>query len=91
MHKFSRKDQIKFINCLVGVHDLKCECNKPAYHSFEILAKQLAPELTTEEKDHLKKCLGTTTTDAAVGDHGDDFGDDLETVFADDITEEETG
>lgn len=89
MHKFTKRDQIKFVNCLVGIHDFKCECEKPALHSFKILAQQLGPELTKDEKIEVQKCLGLTTTEK--DDHGEDFGDDLETVFADDITEEDDG
>lgn len=81
MHKFTKKDQIQLVNLFVGGHDLKCQCDKPALHSAEILLKQLSGELTSSEKQHLQKCLGTTTDHTE--ENGGVTGEDLEALFAD--------
>lgn len=66
----------------MAIHDLKCECNEPAVHSLQILLNQLKPELTSTQKQEIKKCLGTT------GDQEDEdggvTGEDLERIFAED-------
>lgn len=87
MSKLSRKDQIKIVNSFVSTHDLKCECDKPALHCAEILIKQLKDELTTDEKDHLKSCLGTATDHTE--DNGGVTGEDLEKLFAEDGGDDE--
>lgn len=82
---------LEFVNTFVHVHDLGCSCNKPTVHCLLMLCEQLRNELTTEEKQQIAKCLGiTTTTDAAAATAQDiDFGEDLEKLFAEDITEED--
>lgn len=89
MHKLTRAQQIKFTNCTVGLHDCLCDCDKPALHSATILLKQLAPELLQEEKDHLKRCLGTTT--GPVEEECGVTGEDLEKLFAEDTGEDLDG
>ncbi len=79
----NKKDQLKFINCVMGIHDLKCECSNPLFHSTNILLKQLAPELQKQEKQQLKKCLGEEDTTNAEEDIGLTTGD-LEQLFAED-------
>lgn len=84
MHKFSKKDQIQLVNCFVGIHDIKCNCEKPAVHCAEVILKQLNTELTPQEKEHLKSCLGTTTDPTATTEeNGGVTGEDLEALFAD--------
>ncbi len=85
---FSTKEsQLKFINCVVGCHDLCCTCYNPLYHSCKIILNQLAPELTKEDKHQLKQCLGedTTTKDDDIGV----TGEDLEKLFAQDDGEDD--
>ncbi len=76
----NKKDQLKFINCVIGCHDLVCECYNPLMHSTKILLKQLAPELQEPEKLQLKKCLGEEPTTAEEEETGFDIGD-LEKLF----------
>ncbi len=75
----------QLINTFVGNHDLICMCDNPAYHSLQILIKQLKPELKQEEIKQLQLCLGeeTTTTAANAEDTGIDIGD-LEKLFGED-------
>lgn len=85
MSKISRKDSIKITNAFVAIHDLKCECDEPAVHSLKILLKQLEPELTSQQKQEIKKCLGTTTVQEE--EDGGVTGEDLERIFAEDTGE----
>ncbi len=87
MTSLSKPKQIQFMNCIVGIHDFACKCSSPALHSAKIILKQLNPDLTEEERNQLKKCLGTTTdrTDAA----GDAAGEDLEAVFGEAFDEDD--
>lgn len=77
-----KKNQLKFINSVVGIHDFTCNCNNPGFHCLKILAQQIGPELNTTDKDTIKKCLGDHSTADAVEDTGIDPGD-LEKLFGD--------
>lgn len=79
----NKKDQLQFINCVINVHDLKCECQNPLFHATRILLKQLAPEITQQEKQQLQQCLGDPATTTTVEDTGFDTGD-LEKLFGED-------
>lgn len=79
------------INGFIHFHDMVCNCNGPAKHCLNILIKKLAPELSTQEKQQIQKCLTTTTTEDADGD-ADPFGlGDLEDLFAEGTTEDVPG
>lgn len=82
----SKQQNLQLINCFVGCHDLTCHCNNPAFHCLSILIKQLKPELKKQEKEQIQKWLGTTEEDVT---HTEDFGEDLETLFAEDIGEDD--
>lgn len=83
-----KQQQLKWTNWLVHAHDMLCDCPKPLEHTAVLIFQQ-EPELqfTTPEKDLIKKCISS--------DHGedagavDDFGDDLEDLFKDDIGDED--
>lgn len=81
----------QLINAFVGSHDLLCNCNEPAFHCLQILTKNLAPELSKNNKDQLIQCLGTTTTAATAGGEEDLGIEDLEKLFAEDGTDDDTG
>lgn len=87
----SKELQLKFTNILHHLHDLACECNQPLLHSTKLILTKLNPELTTEERKQLQKCLGSTQEGDATGAEDIDFGEDLETLFADDIEDATTG
>lgn len=89
----TKQKQLQLINGFVQQHDYLCICKKPAFHCLKILTEQLAPELSEPEKQQIKQCLGTTTTDTAT-DRGEeeDIGlEDLEKLFENDPTEDDTG
>lgn len=90
-----RKIQLQLTNLNVGIHDLICSCQQPAFHTSKILLKQLSGELTKQQKSELKRCLGTEEdTPQDGGDHAIvalDFGDDLEKIFQDSATEDNDG
>ncbi len=76
-----RRDELKFINIICGVHDTLCDCYSPVQHASKILQKHLEQQ----------QCHTDTTTAAVEDDHGLDFGEDLEKLFAQDtdVTEED--
>nr|QMI58088.1 ORF2 [Torque teno virus] len=85
----NKKNQLKFINCVVGCHDLLCECYNPLFHSAKIILKQLEPEITPQEKQQLQECLGTKdTTKEEDATTGIDIGD-LEKLFEEDAGEDD--
>lgn len=90
--KNNKRQELKLMNSFITSHDLTCECNHPAFHVLQVITKQLAKELTTEEKNQIKKCLGDGT-DHVTGeeDTTPDIGEDLEKLFEGDFTEEDTG
>lgn len=79
----------QLINTWIGNHDLVCLCKNPAYHTLQILASKLGPELNPTERKQIKLCLGDEPTTAATAEDPD-IGD-LETLFAEDHTEEDDG
>lgn len=79
-----KKLQLLITNSLIHAHDLACDCNDPTYHSTLLIVQQLGQEFTPEQQQQLKKCLGTTTEETTTDDHGDDFGKEIEGLFADD-------
>ncbi len=86
------KLQKTLTNAIVGCHDLACNCPEPALHSIKLLATQLSKELTSTQKQQIKQCLGDTDTTGTADVPAIDFGEDLETIFADDAGEDaETG
>lgn len=87
----SKELQLKFTNILHHVHDLACNCKNPLIHSTKLILTQLNSDLTTEERKELQKCLGSTQEEDATGAAELDFGEDLETLFADDIDDATTG
>lgn len=66
----------------MAIHDLKCECDEPAVHSLKLLLNQLKPELTSTQKEEIKKCLGLTGDQEE--EDGGVTGEDLERIFAED-------
>lgn len=87
-----RAKKLKWINFLVHAHDIHCDCPAPLEHTIcEIIQQEPELKFNNQEKDLLKKCLGTTTEE----DHGgdiDDFGDgELERLFTEDAGEDTTG
>lgn len=66
----------------MAIHDLKCECNEPAVHSLKLLLNQLKQELTPQQKEEIKKCLGSTGDQEE--EDGGVTGEDLERIFAED-------
>lgn len=87
-----RAKKLKWINCIVHVHDIHCDCTSPLEHTIcEILQQEPEIKFNNQERDLLKKCLGTTTEE----DHGDGidaFGDgELEALFNEDTGEDATG
>lgn len=83
--------QLELTNILTSCHSLSCDCDQPTLHASKLILQQLSPELNKEQKNQLKKCLGDSTEDHGPDTAVDDFGEDLETLFADDFTEENTG
>lgn len=86
----NKKQQLQYINLCIGAHDLVCDCQEPGFHSLKLLANQIGRELQPEQKKEIQKCLGITTGE----DHTDidniDIGD-LEKLFEEDITEDDSG
>lgn len=69
-----------WINCIVQVHDLQCECGQPLEHTLQEIY---------EQEPQLKPTCATGTDPVTTGEGGDGFGDgDLEQLFAEDIGEE---
>lgn len=85
----NKRQQLQFINCCIGIHDIVCTCSNPLFHSTKILLKQLAPELQKQERIQLQKCLGEETTTTKEEDPGFDIGD-LENLFGEDAAEDDT-
>lgn len=88
---YSKKQlQLQLTNSFVTNHDFICDCKKPTFHCMIILAKQLAPELTQQEKQQIIQCLGET--DTTTEDIGTDLdAGELEKLFAEDVTDDGDG
>lgn len=69
--------KLQLVNTTVSCHDLTCGCSQPLIHLHQIL---------TEEINKNQQCL----TSGTAADHGEDVIDagDLETLFAEELTEE---
>lgn len=78
----TKENQLQLTNSFVTSHDLTCSCQKPAFHCFLLLAKQLGPELSPQEKTQILQCLGETTTGTDVTEREDHGLEDLEELFA---------
>lgn len=83
----NKKQQLQFINCCIGIHDLNCTCNNPGFHTLKLLAQQIGPELNQQDKNTIKKCLGGDEDGKPADVDGIDFGD-LEKLFEEDDTED---
>lgn len=79
-----RKLQLQITNGAVCMHDLACNCNEPAYHTLRILSKQLAGELTKQQKKQIQECLGIKDSTTTITEDAEDFGKELEELFAED-------
>lgn len=75
------------INACIHNHDLLCECKDPTYHLMQIFTKNIGKHLPEKQKYQLRQCLGDPTADT---EEDTAFGEDLETIFADDTTKEDT-
>lgn len=88
-----RSNNIKWLNSIVHGHDFICDCSSPLQHAVVLIFQQEPQlDLTTPEKDLIRKCLGDTITAASAGDP-EDFGVEegvLEDLFKEDIGEEDT-
>ncbi len=80
----------QLINCCIGNHDLLCHCKNPGYHTLWILTNKIGKELTPQEKQQLKQCLGEDHTTNAADGPEEDIGD-LELLFAEDTTDAADG
>lgn len=80
----SKYQKIQWINTIVHVHDLQCECDKPLEHTtYSIFEQEKNLRFTEQQKQLIRKCL-TTKDDSG---HADDapFGDgELEALFSED-------
>lgn len=88
----AKHKQLNWINGLVSIHDLQCQCDHPLQHTIIGIIDQ-EPSLKFDEEDSKKiqKCL--TSGDPGTEDVVDAFGDgELEALFAEDDTgEDDTG
>lgn len=85
----TKSAQIQWVNTLVHIHDLQCNCNDPLEHTATTIFRQ-EPNLrfTEHEKNLIRRCL--TTTEGEDTQKEDAIGDgDLEALFAQDFGEEE--
>ncbi len=91
--KFQSKQQhVNWMNTLVHVHDLQCNCDDPLEHTIHTIFKQETNlRIWDSTKNLIKKCLTTTTTPEEEDDDVP-FGDgELEALFAtEDIGETKT-
>lgn len=93
--KYNKKQlKLQWTNNIVSVHDLLCCCDNPLEHTIHNLLEQ-EPNLrfSEETKKKLQKCLTSTDDGKKDGPAADDIIEDgdLENLFAEDFTEEETG
>nr|QCX41838.1 ORF2 [TTV-like mini virus] len=79
------------INSFVHSHDLLCSCSNPTLHCLEILASEIGPQLKEQERQQIKECLGTGTTDTAAGEEDDLPIGEIEKLLEQDFTEDDTG
>lgn len=93
--KYSKKQlKLQWTNNIVSTHDLLCRCDNPLEHTINTILEQ-EPNLrfSEETKKKLQKCLTFTAAGKEDGHAADDIIEDgdLETLFAEDFTEDETG
>lgn len=89
-----KQQKSEWLNLLVHIHDLYCKCNKPLEHTVDLIVdKEKNLRLEHFTKLNLQKCLtgGEITTIQKDGDDDGFAAGDLENLFAEDFTEEETG
>lgn len=78
-----RSLELQWMNNTCNAHDLFCGCNNPIAHLHHIIYK-----------DNKQLCLPSTEDgDGGEDNHGDDviLPGDLENLFAENFTEEDTG
>lgn len=89
-----RELQLQWTNNIVQLHDLLCKCNKPLEHTIDNILHQ-EPNLRLEQstKNLIEKCLTSGAADSITHEEDADIiGDgDLEKLFAEDFTEDDTG
>ncbi len=85
----SKKQHVNWMNTIVHVHDLQCECEDPLEHTIHTIFKQEQNLRLWDSTQHLiKKCLTTTTTPEEEEDDVPFGNGELEALFAtDDIGE----
>lgn len=83
-----KQSNINWINTLVHVHDLQCNCDSPLEHTtLQIFNQEKNLRFTTTEISTIQKCLTTGEEDTP---EEENFGPgDLEALFADDFGEGE--
>lgn len=84
--------RLQLVNGFVHMHDLICKCSRPLEHCLiSIIEQEEHLRFNKQEKEKIQKCLGTTEDPTAGA--ADDFIDagDLDTLFAEDFGEEDTG
>lgn len=83
----TRYQKIQWMNTLVHVHDLQCECDKPLEHTaYTIFTEEKNLRFSPEEKKAFETCL--TTPGEPTKEEDDPFGDgELEALFAEDPTD----
>ncbi len=87
----NKKLQLQITNSLIHCHDLACDCDDPTFHSTYLILQQLGKEFPENQRQKLKQCLGDTDTDVLGEPTGDDLGEDLEKLFAEDTEKDPTG
>lgn len=87
--KNEKSTTLHFVNGVVHLHDLICDCPKPLEHSIHlILTQEPRLQFTENTKQKLQKCLTTTEKDGPEdGIDGLEPGD-LDALFADDMVED---
>lgn len=78
-----RRNLLQFVNAIIHSHDMLCDCSDGPFHSLKLLTTQLSPDLSKQQKEEIKKCLGDTTAATHGDDDGLDIGD-LENLFGED-------
>mgnify|MGYP002699997134 CR=1 FL=1 len=86
----TKQQQIKFVNAVVHLHDMQCDCNSPLEHSVDIIFTQEKNlRFNAQEKQKIRKCL-TTQEDGDLEEGVDALGEGvLEALFEQDFGEEE--
>lgn len=87
------EQQLLWVNSIVHSHDMLCKCNKPLEHAIDsIIDQEKNLRLPESTKKKLQKCLSTTVEDGDPPGNDDIIQEgDLDALFAENFTEEETG